>query len=82
MENSHVNPNESILIHKDLNSKKSIASHYITFQLTDESYEQPSIDLEIAKIKHNIAIDDFIALPIGQFIEISIPRSINDYTII
>jgi L-ascorbate metabolism protein UlaG (beta-lactamase superfamily) len=71
MQNSHVDPNEAILIHKDLKSKQSIASHYITFQLTDEAYEKPAIDLEKAKLENQIPNNEFLALKIGQFIQIS-----------
>jgi L-ascorbate metabolism protein UlaG (beta-lactamase superfamily) len=70
MQNSHVNPDEAVLIHKDLKSTKSIASHYITFQLTDEAYEKPEIDLEKAKLLYKIPPEDFIALKIGETIQI------------
>lgn len=71
MQNSHVNPYESILIHQDLRSKKSLASHYITFQLTDESYDKPLIDLEEAKTNYGTPKNDFMGLKVGQFIEIT-----------
>jgi L-ascorbate metabolism protein UlaG (beta-lactamase superfamily) len=68
MQNSHVNPNESVLVHKDLKSKKSIASHYMTFQLTDEAYDKPSADLKIAIRVNNIHENDFITLKVGEVI--------------
>ena len=36
MKDSHCNVEEAIQIHKDVKSKKSIAMHWGTFQLTDE----------------------------------------------
>lgn len=66
MQPVHVNPEESVLAHLDLKSKKSIGIHFKTFPMSDESYEQPVIDLEAAKQKYNILPDDFIAPDFGQ----------------
>ena len=52
MKNFHVNPSESISIHKDVKSKKSIGMHFGTFVLTTEPVMEP-----VKKIKHLIAED-------------------------
>ena len=42
MKNFHVNPEESVLIHKDIKSKKSIGMHFGTFILTTEPILEPA----------------------------------------
>ena len=66
MQAVHIDPEEAVLAHLDLKSKKSIGVHFKTFQMSDESYEQPVIDLEAAKLKYNIPADAFIAPDFGQ----------------
>jgi len=41
MKEQHINPKDAIRIHQILSSKLSIASHYGTFQLSDEEIDQP-----------------------------------------
>ena len=52
MKNFHVNPEESISIHKDIQSKRSIGMHFGTFVLTTEPVLEP-----IQKIKDIIISD-------------------------
>ncbi len=58
---AHVNPEEAVLAHKDLKSKKSIGMHFGTFQLTDEGYEEPALHLKQALKK--IPIDGEFIVP-------------------
>ena len=53
MKDFHVNPEESIFIHKDIKSKKSIGMHFGTFVLTTEPVVEP-----IEKIKSIIKHDE------------------------
>ena len=53
MKDFHVNPEESIFIHKDIKSKKSIGMHFGTFVLTTEPVIEP-----IQKIKNIITNDE------------------------
>jgi L-ascorbate metabolism protein UlaG (beta-lactamase superfamily) len=62
----HMDPEEAVLAHIDLKSKLSIGIHFQTFHLTDEGYDQPVIDLELAKTKYNIVDDRFIAPKFGE----------------
>ncbi len=62
----HMDPDDAVLAHKDLQSNRSIGIHFQTFHLTDEAYEQPPIDLEIAKQKYQVAADSFITPEFGQ----------------
>lgn len=45
---SHCNPQEAVKIHKDLYSKRSVAIHWGSFQLTEESMEAPPAELDDA----------------------------------
>lgn len=66
MKSMHVNPEDAVKAHIDLESRKSFGIHFKTFQLADEPYEQPVIDLEIAKEKYDIPKGDFVAPEFGQ----------------
>lgn len=48
MKSIHVNPEESVRIHKDLHSKLSVGVHWGTFRLTDEPMLAPIADLAAA----------------------------------
>lgn len=48
----HMNPQDAFQAHIDLQARRSLAIHYRTFQLTDESREQPELDLHQA-MKHS-----------------------------
>ena len=70
MKNFHINPKESISIHKDVKSKKSIGMHFGTFVLTTEPVLEP-----IEKIKSLVAEDKSFE---GEFV---IPETGIFYTI-
>jgi N-acyl-phosphatidylethanolamine-hydrolysing phospholipase D len=61
-----VNPEESVQIHKDLRSKKSVAIHWGTFILTDEPLDEPPKRLAGALQKNQIPTEDFAVLQHGQ----------------
>jgi len=65
---SHVNVEEAVQIHHDINAKHSIGVHYGTFQLTDEAIDSPAQTLE--KIRDKNPDLDFQALLPGEFINI------------
>ncbi len=48
MREQHVEPSESVRMHFDLGAKKSLAIHWGTFTLTDESLDEPPIALAAA----------------------------------
>lgn len=66
MKHMHTNPEEAVMIHKDLKSKLSVGMHFGTFQLSAESIEQPKIDLQAAMVKHAIQDSEFITLNEGE----------------
>jgi len=66
MKAQHVDPQEAVQIHLDLNAKQSIGMHWGTFELTDESLDQPPIDLAAARQAHGLADAAFSVLAIGE----------------
>lgn len=68
----HMNPDDAVLAHLDLQSKNSIAMHFGTFQLSDESYWDPLIDFNKALIIHNIPENTFRLPSAGQTLTIKL----------
>ncbi len=62
----HMNPEDAYQAHKDLHAKCSLAIHYRTFQLTDESREQPEEDLQKARSKSSKLMNPFICVREGK----------------
>lgn len=66
MSQQHVNPMESVRIHQDVGTKRSIGVHWGTFSLTDEPLDQPPRDLAIARQALKVKEADFGVLAIGE----------------
>ncbi len=66
MKDQHVNPEESVRIHRELGAKRSLGVHWGTFALTDEALDQPPRDLAAARQAQGVAADDFFTLAIGE----------------
>ena len=66
MSSQHVNPAEAVQIHLDLAAKQSIGVHWGTFELTDESLDEPPRLLADARRAKGLADDAFITLAIGE----------------
>ncbi len=66
MKVAHLNPEDAVEAHMDLNSKKSMGIHFGTFQLTYESIDQPVIDLKKALTNKQISETDFIVPEFGK----------------
>lgn len=67
MKNTHVSPEESVKIFKDLNLKKALGIHFGTFKdLTDEPRLKPIEDLKSSLIKNSMDKKDFIAPDFGK----------------
>nr|BDT28157.1 MBL fold metallo-hydrolase [Bacteriovorax sp. HI3] len=67
MKDMHMNPEDAVLAHLDLQSKFSIGMHFGSFQLTDEAIDTPKKDLEMALDKHKL--NNFKTLNPGQKLE-------------
>jgi N-acyl-phosphatidylethanolamine-hydrolysing phospholipase D len=70
MKEQHVNPEEALQIHLDLQAKRSIGIHWGTFDLTDESLDQPPKDLVAARAAKNLPQQAFDVMPIGQTLKL------------
>lgn len=62
----HVDPEEAVLIHKDIQAKTSIGMHFGTFPLADDGMNEPVELLAEARAKHSIAEDEFQVLREGE----------------
>ena len=62
----HVNPEESVKIHMDINAKYSVAMHWGTFVLTDEPLDEPPVKLAEALQKYNIPPSEFEVYKHGE----------------
>ena len=66
MQDSHCDPQEAVEIHKDVRSKRSVAIHWGTFPLANESFQEPPNLLhEMAGRQDDV---DFVAIPHGDSI--------------
>lgn len=66
MKNQHMNPEDAVLAHLDLKADLSVGMHFGCFQLTNESIDQPAIDLAVAMQKHLIHKQHFLVPEPGQ----------------
>ncbi|KAJ2890117.1 hypothetical protein IWW38_004309 [Coemansia aciculifera] len=62
----HINPEDAVLIHRDLGARNSIGVHWGTFMMSDEHYMAPPRDLLQACIKHGLGDSEFIAPKLGK----------------
>lgn len=66
MADIHLNPEEAVQAHLDLNSRQSLGVHFGTFQLTYEAIDQPTADLAAALAEKGLAQDEFWVLLPGE----------------
>lgn len=62
----HASPAESVQMHIDIHSHKTVASHFGTFPLADEEMYEPVEALADALKQQHIPAEDFIALKEGE----------------
>ena len=65
MRAQHVNPSEAVQIHRDLAAERSIGVHGGTFELTDESLDEPPQALARAAREAGLAENAFTVLAVG-----------------
>jgi N-acyl-phosphatidylethanolamine-hydrolysing phospholipase D len=66
MQDQHLNPAEAVQVRIDLKAKRSVGVHWGTFELTDESLDQPPKELAAARKDQGVSENDFFLLSIGQ----------------
>jgi L-ascorbate metabolism protein UlaG (beta-lactamase superfamily) len=66
MSNVHLNPLDSVLVHRLVKSKKSIGMHWGTFCLTDEPIWEPPRRLAREVAREHLEANDFIVMQHGE----------------
>ena len=66
MRPAHMNPDDAVRAHLDLGAGTSIGMHFGCFRLTDEGFEQPLGDLDVARRAHGVAPEAFRTLDVGE----------------
>lgn len=74
MRNQHVDPTESVHIHRDLHAKTSLGIHWGTFELTDESLDEPPRALQRALREQHVNENNFVVLPHGGMLKFTEDR--------
>mmetsp|Transcript_61464 Transcript_61464/g.73018 ORF Transcript_61464/g.73018 Transcript_61464/m.73018 type:complete len:631 (+) Transcript_61464:2-1894(+) len=81
MKYSHCDPTESVLIHKELRSRKSVAIHWGTFAMADEPFFEPPKLLENAGREAGLEPGEFIAIRHGDLMT-SDMKELNEIDVI
>lgn len=68
MQAVHIDPQEAVLIHQEVNSQLSIGMHWDTFRLSDEPMEQPPYDLFLAVKEKKLDLRSFIVTKPGEYV--------------
>ena len=66
MKDAHVNPEEAVKIHKDINSRYSVGIHWGTFILTDEPLDEPPKVLKVEAEKSGLKSNEFFVMKHGE----------------
>jgi L-ascorbate metabolism protein UlaG (beta-lactamase superfamily) len=66
----HMNPEEAVRAHVELQSRQSIAMHYGTFQLTTEGIDEPVNALIEARHARNVGAEQFRTLGFGESVRV------------
>ena len=66
MKDMHINPEEAVQIHEDINSQYSLAVQWGTFRMTAEPIDDPPAKLKAALEKKNIPMNKFEIMKIGE----------------
>lgn len=70
MKDFHMNPEEAVMAHRDLESELSLGMHFGTFKLSDEPYDAPMRDLKEQVKKYNLNQEAFRVLDFGESVEL------------
>ena len=62
----HMNPDDAVRAHVDLDARVSVGTHFGCFALTEEGIDEPVADLAAARQAHGIAAESFQVLETGE----------------
>lgn len=65
MQPVHIEPQEAVQIHLDVNSQLSLGMHWNTFRLSDEPQNRPPYDLYLAMKEKKLPFETFLPIDIG-----------------
>jgi N-acyl-phosphatidylethanolamine-hydrolysing phospholipase D len=66
MREAHINPEEAVLIHRDVRARHSIGIQWGGFILTAEPVDEPPRELAAARQKYGVAESEFETLKVGE----------------
>lgn len=66
MRDQHMNPDDAVRAHVDLDARVSVATHFGCFELTDEGIDDPVVDLAAARERHGVTAQSFQVLETGE----------------
>jgi N-acyl-phosphatidylethanolamine-hydrolysing phospholipase D len=66
MREQHIDADEAVRIHLDVRARASIGVHWGTFELTDESLDEPPQALARARRERGVADDAFSVMALGE----------------
>lgn len=66
MQNQHVDPAGAVKIHQDLGAKFSLGVHWGTFELSDESLDEPPRALSVARVEAGVPHERFFVMKVGE----------------
>jgi len=66
----HMNPEEAVQAHLDLEASRSVGMHFGTFQMTTEGIDEPVRALEDARRARNVTPSHFRTLDFGESVRL------------
>jgi L-ascorbate metabolism protein UlaG (beta-lactamase superfamily) len=66
MRDQHMNPDDAVRAHLDLDAKQSVGTHFGCFKLTDEGIDDPPLELAAARERHGVSPESFLVLETGE----------------
>jgi N-acyl-phosphatidylethanolamine-hydrolysing phospholipase D len=81
MRDVHCDPAEAIQIHKDLNAKRSVGIHWGTFELSEEEFVEPALELGRVRAGDSTRPVDFFTMAHGETLPMG-ESSANDFSVL
>lgn len=70
----HTNPDDAVRIIQDVDARQALGVHWGTFELTQEPFDQPPVDVAVALSRHQLGLDRLWMLRHGETRELEIPQ--------